>query len=134
MASDTFKDDNSSETSSTNTETRLALRVEKETKPVLHLVKLLKEMDVDAHHDNNNLTSKNEAIASLISELEEEAITIERRIVHPALCNGEENENDMMRLGEELPRDWVALEDPESGDIYYSNEVRMLLIFCVAIG
>jgi hypothetical protein len=32
-----------------------------------------------------------------------------------------------MEGNEELPPDWVALEDPDSGDVYYANEVGCII-------
>lgn len=110
-----------SDAESVNTETQLALRVEKETKPMMHLVKLLKEMDPGAE---NNSDSKNNAIASLIDEFEEEVVNIEQQIMNPMLTNGEDEGNDeLQQIMEELPPDWIALIDEDSGDVYYSNEV-----------
>ena len=117
---------------SINSDMQLALRVEKETKPMMHLVKLLKAMDMDGED------TKNDAITSLISEFEDEVTSIEQRIVNPMICNGEDDgegsaNEGMKQLMQELPPNWIALEDPDSGDIYYSNEVRSVfdLRLCV---
>jgi hypothetical protein len=119
-----------SDTESVNTETQLALRVEKETKPMMHLVRLLKEMDPGAE---NNTDSKNNAIASLINEFEEEVVNIEQRIINPMLTNGEEGVDDKLKqIMEGLPPDWIALIDEDSGDVYYSNEVRAMYAYAVA--
>eukprot|EP00804_Cyclotella_cryptica_P001489 CCRYP_003714-RD/>CCRYP_003714-RD protein AED:0.34 eAED:0.34 QI:140/0.66/0.85/1/0.66/0.42/7/1908/789 len=115
-------------------ETQLALRVEKETRPVMHLLRLLKEMEGQnggghplltvSAHTLGNLTgkSKNNAIASLINEFEKEVTTIERRITNPnMICdeassqedsNGTDSSNSQIQL-QELPPDWIALEDPD---------------------
>ena len=38
-----------------------------------------------------------------------------------------EEQEDDEEEEEELPPDWVALEDPDSGDVYYANEVCAIL-------
>lgn len=126
---------------SVNTETRLAVQVEKETRPMMHLVQLLKEMELKSHTNNNDDdhdpqqqarsstegNRKNKAISSLIEEFTEEVQLMERRIVHPELTNGHNDDDDnsllLQDITETLPKDWVALLDPDSGDVYYSNEV-----------
>jgi hypothetical protein len=88
---------------------------------MMHLLNLLKEMDGG---DSSGKQSTNDAIASLISEFEEEVAIMEQRIRNPLLTNGEEGG----LLMEGLPRGWVALEDPDSGDVYYSNEVSCYFV------
>jgi hypothetical protein len=78
---------------------------------MVHLLRLLKEME---DHDNPDQDPKGRARASLISDFEDEVTLIEHRI---------KDENLIMK-GEQppLPPNWLALEDPGSGDIYYANE------------
>ena len=38
--------------------------------------------------------------------------------------DSQDSQDDIMGEGE-LPPDWVALEDVDSGDVYYANEVRL---------
>lgn len=75
---------------------------------------------------------KSAAISSLITEFETEVTTIEQRITNPMICDeansddyssSQENDSDPKLLMQELQEGWIALEDPDSGDIYYSNEV-----------
>lgn len=100
-----------------NSETQLALQVAKEVKPMLHLLKLLKEMDPDGEGGD--------AVNSLINEFEEEVVQIEHRIQNKNLiCDGSDNGDDGSSSQlQDLPPDWIALEDPDSGDVYYANEV-----------
>ena len=46
--------------------------------------------------------------------------------------NGTESNSTQIQL-QELPPDWVALEDPDSGDIYYSNEVRIFIFLVLLV-
>lgn len=96
---------------------------------VLHSFLTLCVIHTPGNHTGN---SKNNAISSLIYEFEKEVATIERRITNPnMICdeassqedsNGTRSNDSQMQL-QDLPPDWIALEDPDSGDIYYSNEV-----------
>ena len=84
---------------------------------MLHLLKLLKEMDPDGEGGD--------AVNSLINEFEEEVVQIEHRIQNKNLtCDGSDNGDDGSSSQlQDLPPDWIALEDPDSGDVYYANEV-----------
>lgn len=104
--------------SSMNTEDRLELRISKETKPMMHLLRMLKEIEDEKAKNNGGSTNsgdpKSKAVASLISDFEKEVTLIEHRIKDESLImNGEQPP---------LPPNWIALEDPDSGDIYYANE------------
>lgn len=104
-------DDGASASASANSEDQLALQISKETKPMLHLLRLLKEMEDDGNLEQD---PKGRARASLISDFEEEVTLIEHRIKGKHLPIEEEQPP--------LPPNWLALEDPTSGDIYYANE------------
>ncbi|EJK46801.1 hypothetical protein THAOC_34514 [Thalassiosira oceanica] len=104
---------NSSQFSSVNEEEQLALRIEGETKSHNHVLRLLQE--IDDENGNSSTDPKGQSIASLMNEFKHEANVIEHRIKDEhLLMNGEQPP---------LPPDWIALEDPGSGDIYYANEV-----------
>jgi len=96
-----------------NSEDQLALRISKETRPMMHLLRLLKDMD-NGSSGSLDQDPKDRARASLISDFEKEVTLIEHRIKDENLImNGEQPP---------LPPNWIALEDPDSGDIYYANE------------
>ena len=104
---------NSSQFSGVNEEEQLALRIEGETKSHNHVLRLLQE--IDDENGNSSTDPKGQSIASLMNEFRHEANVIEHRIKDEhLLMNGEQPP---------LPPDWIALEDPGSGDIYYANEV-----------
>ena len=104
---------NNSQLSSVNEEEQLALRIEGETKSHNHLLRLLQE--IDDENGNSSADPIGQSIASLMNEFRHEANVIEHRIKDEhLLMNGEQPP---------LPPDWIALEDPGSGDIYYANEV-----------
>ena len=107
-------DTSASTTSDANSEDQLALRISKETKPMMHLLRLLKEMDDVSGGGSQAGDPKSKAVASLIGDFEKEVTLIEHRIKDENLImNGEQPP---------LPPNWIALEDPDSGDIYYANE------------
>lgn len=101
-----------SEDDDANSEDQLALQISKETKPMMHLLGLLKEMDNG--NGNQSGDPKSKAVASLINDFEQEVSLIEHKI----------KDERMIMNGEQppLPPNWIALEDPGSGDIYYANE------------
>lgn len=106
----------SDQSSAANSEDRLALRISRETKPMMHLLNLLREMEGESFNASGSTIgdAKVNARASLISDFEREVALIEHRIKDETLImNGEQPP---------LPPDWIALEDPDSGDIYYANE------------
>jgi len=100
---------NQADEDSVNSEQQLALRMDKETRPHHHLLRLLKEMDVGDE-------TKGEAVASLIGDFERDVTLIQRKIQNEKLLL------DSAANPPPLPPGWVALEDPDSGDIYYANE------------
>ena len=103
------------DTKSVNSEQQLALRIDKETKPHHHLLRLLREMDLG---DESSDPSKNEAVASLIGDFERDVTLIQQKIQNEKLPkNTAENENPAP-----LPPGWIALECPDTLDIYYANE------------
>jgi hypothetical protein len=98
---------------SVNSEQQLALRIDKETKPHHHLLRLLKEMELS---DESSDPTKGEAVASLIEDFEKDVTLIQQKI---------QNEKLLKYTAENpppLPPGWIALECPDSGDIYYENE------------
>ena len=98
---------------SVNSEQQLAMRIDKETKPHHHLLRLLKELDMDSEESSD--PTKGEAVASLVSDFEKEVLQIERKIHNEKmLTNTAENT--------ELPPGWIALECPDTLEIYYANE------------
>ena len=98
---------------SVNSEQQLALRIDKETKPHHHLLRLLKEMDLG---DESSDSTKNEAVASLIGDFERDVTLIQQKIQNEKLLkNTAENPAP-------LPPGWIALECPDTLDIYYVNE------------
>lgn len=98
---------------SVNSEQQLALRIDKETKPHHHLLRLLKEMDLG---DESSDPTKNEAVASLIGDFERDVTQIQQKIQNEKLLKNTA-ENPMP-----LPPGWIALECPDTMDIYYANE------------
>ena len=73
---------------------------------------------------------RNKAISSLISDFEQEVTLIEHRIKEDEtnLVNYNNNSNEQSSTSvtssiQPLPPNWIALEDPNSGDVYYANEV-----------
>jgi len=129
-------------------EDQLTIRISKETKPMMHLLRMLKEMDTNddtitnPSNSNNQLSinttnnnPKNKAISSLISDFEQEVTLIEHRIKDETKIvnyddNGDNNNNSNEQSStsltssiQPLPPNWIALEDPNSGDVYYANEV-----------
>ena len=103
------KNDSTSE----GTGDELAVKISKETKPVLHLLRLLKEMDYGNGNELGNDDPKGRAVTSLIDDFENEVSLIEHRIKDQySIMNG---------VQPPLPPDWIALEDMRSGDIYYAN-------------
>mmetsp|Transcript_28205 Transcript_28205/g.60348 ORF Transcript_28205/g.60348 Transcript_28205/m.60348 type:complete len:905 (+) Transcript_28205:1528-4242(+) len=95
-----------------NSENRLALQVAKEVRPMMHLLRFLRELDSDVHGssvgapDGNangtaltrfrtkpdfNTKEANVALASLISEFEEEVEMIEYRVQNQHLLDGDGN-------------------------------------------
>ena len=128
-------------------EDQLTIRINKETKPMMHLLRMLKEMDTNdtdttsstADNSNNQLSinnsnnPKNKAISSLISDFEQEVTLIEHRIKDESLVtynnssaslnNNEQSSTSLASSIQPLPPNWIALEDPNSGDVYYANEV-----------
>lgn len=116
---------------SVNSEQQLALRIDKETKPHHHLLRLLKEMDLG---DESNDPTKNEAVASLIGDFERDVTKIQQKIKNEKLLKNTA-ENPLP-----LPPGWIALECPDTMDIYYANEdtgevscllLVLALIYCV---
>jgi len=165
-----------------NSENRLALQVAKEVRPMMHLLRFLRELDSDVHGssvgapDGNangtaltrfrtkpdfNTKEANVALASLISEFEEEVEMIEYRVQNQHLLDGDGNfvgsaaasrdgrlalsnnnnnnnnntnntnhnhnfnHDDTTRRKDRespLPPHWIELQDPDSGDVYYANE------------
>lgn len=103
-----------SEDDGVNSEDQLALQISKETKPMMHLLGLLKEIDNGSGNQSGDPKSK--AVASLISDFEQELSLIEHKIKGEIMImNGEQPP---------LPPNWIALEaNPGGGDIYYANEV-----------
>ncbi len=98
---------------SVNSEQQLVLRIDKETKPHHHLLRLLKEMDLG---DESSDPTKNEAVASLIGDFERDVTQIQQKIQNEKLLkNTAENPTP-------LPPGWIALECPDTMDIYYANE------------
>jgi hypothetical protein len=92
----------------------LAVKISKETKPMLHLLRLLKEMDYGNDNEVGNDDPKGRAVTSLIDDFKNEVSLIEHRIKDQySIMNG---------VQPPLPPDWIALEDMHSGDIYYANE------------
>ncbi|KAL9179415.1 hypothetical protein ACHAXT_008705 [Thalassiosira profunda] len=92
----------------------VALKISQETKPMNHLLRLLKEMELPDGGGRASADPKGRARASLISDFEREVSLIEHRIKDEhLLTNGELPP---------LPPHWIALEDPDSGDVYYANE------------
>eukprot|EP00986_Skeletonema_menzelii_P002887 scaffold843_cov143-Skeletonema_menzelii.AAC.6 len=101
------------DTQSVNSEQQLALRIDKETKPHHHLLRLLREMDLG---DESSDPAKNEAVASLIGDFERDVTLIQQKIQNEKLLkNTAENPAP-------LPPGWIALECPDTLDIYYANE------------
>jgi hypothetical protein len=98
---------------SVNSEQQLALRIDKETKPHHHLLRLLKEMDLG---DESSDPTKGEAVASLIEDFEKDVTQIQQKIQNEKLLK------DTAENPPPLPPGWIALECPDSGDIYYENE------------
>mmetsp|Transcript_15577 Transcript_15577/g.24167 ORF Transcript_15577/g.24167 Transcript_15577/m.24167 type:complete len:518 (+) Transcript_15577:144-1697(+) len=98
---------------SVNSEQQLALRIDKETKPHHHLLRLLKEMDLG---DESSDPTKNEAVASLIGDFERDVTQIQQQIQNEKLLKNTA-ENPVP-----LPPGWIALECPDTMDIYYANE------------
>lgn len=110
----------SAEGSEANSEDQLALRISKETKPMMHLLRLLK--DIDDRNGNEHADPKSKAVASLISDFEQEVSLIEHRMKDENLImNGEHPP---------LPPNWIALEDPDSGDVYFANEATGKFLLC----
>ncbi len=98
---------------SVNSEQQLALRIDKETKPHHHLLRLLKEMELG---DESSDPTKNEAVASLIGDFERDVTQIQQKIQNEKLLkNTAENPTP-------LPPGWIALECPDTMDIYYANQ------------
>ncbi|KAL3815820.1 hypothetical protein ACHAXA_009308 [Cyclostephanos tholiformis] len=95
-------------------EDELTIKISKETKPMMHLLRLLKENyknGIEVGSDD----PKGRAVTSLINDFEKEVSSIEHRIKGQfSIMNGEQSP---------LPPDWIALEDMHSGEIYYANEV-----------
>jgi len=127
-------------------EDQLTIRISKETKPMMHLLRMLKEMDTNdtdttssADNSNNQLSvnntnnnPKNKAISSLISDFEQEVTLIEHRIKDETKLvhyddNNEQSSTSLVSKAsssiQPLPPNWIALEDPNSDDVYYANEV-----------
>lgn len=101
------------DTKSVNSEQQLALRIDKETKPHHHLLRLLREMDLG---DESSDPTKNEAVESLIGDFERDVTLIQQKIQNEKLLkNTAENPPP-------LPPGWIALECPDTLDIYYANE------------
>ena len=98
---------------SVNSEQQLALRIDKETKPHHHLLRLLKEMDPG---DETSDPTKGEAVASLIGDFERDVSLIQQKIENEKLLK------DSAENTPPLPANWIALECPQTGDIYYANE------------
>ena len=108
---------------------QIALRISKETRPMMHLVRLLKEMDDGkGNYHAGNTDPKGKALASLIHEFENEISLIEHRVKDEYLImNGDQpQQQEQQELEQQqpppLPPNWIALEDPASGDVYYANE------------
>lgn len=107
---------------------QLAVQISKETQPMMHLIRLLKEMDDGkGNYHAGSADPRGKALASLIHDFENEVSLIEHRVKDEYLImNGEqpppqEEEEDEEPLSP-LPPNWIALEDPGSGDVYYANE------------
>lgn len=100
-------------TESVNSEQQLALRIDKETKPHHHLLRLLKEMDPG---DESSDPTKGEAVASLIGDFEADVEHIQQTIQNEKLLK------DTAENPPPLLPGWIALECPDSGDVYYANE------------
>lgn len=79
-----------------------------------HLLRLLKDMEPATAANTTGHDPKDRARASLISDFEQEVQVIEHRM----------KDENMILNGEQppLPPNWIALEDPDSGDVYYANE------------
>ena len=105
-------------------EDQLAARISKETETMMHLVRLLKEMDDgNGNYHAGSGDPKGRALASLLHDFENEISMIEHRVKDEYLImNGEQPP---------LPKNWIALEDPGSGDIYYANEETGKLRLCM---
>jgi hypothetical protein len=102
-------------TSERHDEGELTVQISKETKPMMHLLRLLREMNCESGDEVGNNDPKGRAVTSLINDFEREVSSIEHRIKGQSfITNG---------VRSSLPTDWIALEDMHSGEIYYANEM-----------
>lgn len=122
-----------------NEELQLALDVEREVKPMRHLIGILQDMGFNGKGGNGNGNGTNDAVSSLLRDFQSEVATIEQRL---QIGNGGENlllhgsgdggdgpsvpDDDSSTTNDDgsdgLPPGWITLEDPDSGDTYYANE------------
>jgi len=112
-----------SESESVSSKDWLALRISKETKPMMHLLRLLREIDSrDGNAGGVGGDPRSRAVASLMSNFEQKVSLIEHRI----------KDEDLIMNGEQppLPKNWICLEDPDSGNVYYANEATSELFSC----
>ncbi len=109
---------------------QLTVLISKETEPMMHLVRLLKEMDGGKGNYHAGSTDfKERALVSLIHDFENEISMIEHRVKDKySIMNGEQPQDPPP-----LPPNWVELEDPGSGDVYYANEAtgECMLMFAL---
>ena len=105
---------------------QLAVQISKETQPMMHLIRLLKEMDDGkGNYHAGSTDPRGRALASLIHDFENEVSLIEHRVKDEYLImNGEQPppQEEEEEPFSPLPPNWIALEDPGSGDVYYANE------------
>ncbi len=130
LVGETTKAEHDDDEDDSDNKDQLAVRISKETEPMMHLVRLLKEMDDGKGNYHAASTDfKGRALASLILDFENEISMIEHRVKDEYLImNGEQPQDPPP-----LPPNWIELEDPGSGDVYYANEAtgECMLMFAL---
>ena len=91
-AEEEAEDEEKEEEDDADSTDQIALRISKETRPMMHLVRLLKEMDDGkGNYHAGNTDPKGKALASLIQDFENEISLIEHRVKDEYLImNGEQ--------------------------------------------
>lgn len=75
-----------------------------------------KQLQIEPSNDYDRSDSQDDSYQSNYEENDDQSSS-----------NEEQEEDDDEEEEGELPPDWVALEDPDSGDVYYANEVCAIL-------
>jgi len=126
---ETTKAEHDGDEDDSDSKDQLTVLISKETEPMMHLVRLLKGMDGGkGNYHAGSIDFKERALASLIHDFENEISMIEHRVKDKySIINGEQPQDPP------LPPNWVELEDPGSGDIYYANEAtgECMLMFAL---